>query len=115
MRHLLRFLSVVLALAGCAERQEYWTRSGADERAFRRASRTCNEAAQIQVFEEARDGCTLSSSRPGCSRSRSGPEVPFPEEAEKRQQERRRRYLYGQCLESKGWVRNYEERGYKGR
>ena len=30
-------------------------------------------------------------------------------------QERRRKYLYGECLESRGWVRNYEGQGFKGR
>jgi len=34
---------------GCAEKQPYWTRGGAGENEFRRVSRTCNEAAQIQV------------------------------------------------------------------
>jgi hypothetical protein len=105
-------LAALLLAAGCAQRQAYWTRGEATEQQFRRVSRVCNEKAQIQVFEESRrSGCQGS----GCGPSRGDSRLPFPEADEKRRLERRRQFLYGQCLESRGWVKNYEGRGYEGR
>jgi hypothetical protein len=119
----LRALACALAGSGalalsfaCAQKPVYWTRGEDSVEEFRRESRRCNEKAQLQVFEEARSGggdCSVGTAGAGCGQSRR--RTPFPEQTEKNRQERRRAYLYGECLEARGWQKNYEERGYKGR
>jgi hypothetical protein len=104
-----------LGLLACAEKDAYWTRKGADEQDFRRASRSCNEQAQIQAFEESRNPNCGFNTGTGVGCRRTNPNDPGEVQAEKNRSERRRRYLYGQCLEGRGWVRNYEGEGFKGR
>jgi hypothetical protein len=116
MRHwsTVSVLAMVL-LAGCAEKDTFWTRKGSGEEEFRRTSRSCNEKAQVQVFEEGSNGSCGYSTEQGSVCRRPDPNDIGQSENEKRRQERRRKYLYGECMQARGWVKNTEGQGYKGR
>jgi hypothetical protein len=114
-RNLLCCGIAAIGLLACAPRDAYWTRNGADEQDFRRVSRSCNEQAQIQAFEEARNPSCGFNTGTGAGCRRSNPNDPGEAQAEKNRSERRRSYLYGQCMERRGWVKNYEGVGFKGR
>ena len=112
-RKLFWFGIALLGIWACAPKDVYWTRQGADERDFRRTSRSCNEQAQIQAFEESRNPSCGFNTGTGAGCRRPDPNNPAEIQSEKNRSERRRSYLYGQCMEGRGWVRNYEGVGYK--
>ena len=66
-------------------------------------------------MKESGDSCTYNTEGRGTYCTQVDPNNPFAVEQEKRRVERRLTYLYSQCLESAGWKKNYEGRGFKGR
>jgi hypothetical protein len=110
-------IALVLALAGaCAEPEDvYWTRGKANDKQFRKISLRCNESAADTVASEPSGNCTYNSDYRGTYCTEVDPSDPIAVDQEKKRRNKRLRYLYGQCLESAGWEKNYEGRGYKGR
>jgi len=110
-------LLVALVWSGCAEPEEtYWTRRGASDKQFRKVSLRCNESASDTLLEEGGSrNCGYNTQGRGTYCTQVDPNDPFQVEQEKRRRERRLRYLYNECMESAGWEKNYEGRGYKGR
>jgi hypothetical protein len=109
-------VAAALALSACAEPEDiYWTRKGASDKQFRKISLACNEQASDIVVKESGESCTYNSAGRGTYCQGVDTDNPSAVAQEKRRVERRLRYLYSQCLESAGWSKNYEGRGYKGR
>jgi len=108
-------LMLAAGLLGCAPKDVYWTRAGASESQFRSASRRCSESAILALAEERGESCTYNSGAGGSICSSPNPSDPFQVEAEKKRKKRRLAYLYGECLQGRGWTPNTEGNGHKGR
>lgn len=105
-------LLVGLLLAGCAARETWWTKPGASERQFRAASGRCfDEATDIMADEAGRSqGACVVNSQYGTVCGRLPEEDPYTAE---RRRERRLQYLWGACMEERGWDANHDGVGYK--
>ena len=100
---------------GCATPDVYWTKGDSAESQFRSASRTCNRTAITTLSNESGEQCAFNTGAGGTICRRPDPSDPFQAEQVKRRQERRLRFLYGECMESRGWTPNYDGKGFKGR
>jgi hypothetical protein len=105
-----------LALLGCAEKPLFWTRTGSGEAEYERTSRACTEQGERQAALEQQ-----SQPAPGLGGS-TGSGYGTPDrrtapgtENDRRRQERRIRYYYGECMEARGWTSNTSGEGFPGR
>jgi len=100
---------------GCAAKDVYWTRDNATEKQFRVTSRRCNQVAVTTLANESGGQCRYNTEGRGSVCGTIDPNDPAAVDQEKRRKERRLRFVYGECMEGRGWTPNSDERGFKGR
>jgi hypothetical protein len=99
------------AALGCATPEViHWSRNGGKERQFQRDSRVCGDRAVAEIANSRGEVCIYNEEIGGTVCGRVDPN----NEQEQRRRKRRLRYLYGECLESRGWFSNYEGQGFRG-
>ena len=106
-------LVLTLPLA-CSPKDLYWTRANSGADAFENTSASCTQQATRQAEQEqstAPSGTVGSSGGGyGSADRRTTPNS----ENERRRLERRVRYYYGLCMETRGWQSNTTGQGFKG-
>lgn len=101
-----------LLLAGCAAKETWWAKDGASEREFRAASNRCFNRATDTMADEAghAKGACVMNSQYGTVCGRLPQEDPYLAE---RKRESRLKYLWGTCMQERGWDANHEGVGYQ--
>jgi hypothetical protein len=100
----------VFALSCATPEFVYWSRQGGKERQFLRDSRVCGDRAVAEIANSSNELCIYNEDIGGTVCGRVDPNS----EEQKRKRRQRLRYLYGECLESRGWVNNYDGQGFRG-